>query len=215
MSRHTFLVADLAGYTALTEAHGDEDAADAAADFWREVRARLRGHRAEEVKTMGDGVLVHVDDASDAVRLAESVVCGYGARHLSLGVRAGIHTGTAVRRGHDWFGSAVNITARVADLACAGEVVLTETTRALLDPAILVHARGPHTFKNVPRPLEVYSLAIEEHRLVRLPIDPVCHMAVDPDRAVARHVLDGVEYYLCSAECAARFEADPQHYVRN
>ena len=103
----SFLFADLAGYTALTEAHGDEHAADAAAEFCAAVRGLLEEHGAEEVKAMGDAMLVRVDDPDQAVRLAARIVTGYGARHRTLGVRVGIHTGTAVRRGNDWFGSAV------------------------------------------------------------------------------------------------------------
>jgi len=211
--QHTFVVADLAGYTALTEAHGDEEAADAAAEFCDAARTLLRAHGAEEIKTLGDAILLHVADAAHAVDLAERIVAGYGARHRTLGIRVGVHTGTAVRRGDDWFGSAVNLAARVADLAEAGEVLLTATTRLALDPTIALHDRGPHTFKNVPRPLDVYALDIDRHPLEPLPIDPVCRMAVDPVRAVAREVVDGVEYFLCSDDCARAFAAEPAVYL--
>jgi class 3 adenylate cyclase len=50
----TFLFADLAGFTALTEAHGDEDAIGIAMDFATRVRALLAEYRAQEVKTIGD-----------------------------------------------------------------------------------------------------------------------------------------------------------------
>src|SRR6266511_927086 len=115
MSAQTFLFADLAGYTALTEAMGDESAADAAAEFCEYVRGLLAAHGAEEVKAIGDAVLLRVPDAASAARLAERIVCDYGARHRALGVAVGMHTGTAVQRGDDWFGSAVNVAARVAD----------------------------------------------------------------------------------------------------
>lgn len=42
---HTFVFADLAGFTALTEAHGDEHAADLATDIYTRVRERLAGAR--------------------------------------------------------------------------------------------------------------------------------------------------------------------------
>jgi len=210
---HTFVVADLAGYTALTEAHGDEQAADAAAEFCASVRALLRAHGAEEIKTLGDGILLRVQDVGHAVDLAERIVTGYGARHRTLGVRVGVHTGTAVRRGDDWFGSAVNLAARVADLAGAGEVLVTETTRRALTPEVALRARGPHTFKNVPRPLDIYALDVDRRPLDPFPIDPVCRMAVDPPRAFARQVVDGSEYFLCSQECARAFAAEPAAYL--
>jgi adenylate cyclase len=209
---HTFLVADLAGYTALTEAHGDERAAEAAAEFCNAVRAQLRAHGAEEVNTMGDGILVRVDDPRQAVALGQRIVTGYGAGHLMLGVRVGIHTGSAVRRGDDWFGSAVNLAARVADTARAGEVLVTEPTRQALGRSVRLCPRGRQRFKNVAQWLNVYALVLDNPPPA-LPVDPVCHMAVDPARAFAHEVVDGIEYFLCSAECASAFAADPGAYT--
>jgi adenylate cyclase len=208
----SFLFADLAGYTALTEAHGDEHAADAAAEFCAAVRTLLEEHGAEEVKAIGDAMLLRVDDPDQAVRLAARIVTGYGARHRTLGIRVGVHTGTAVRRGNDWFGSAVNLASRVADLAGSGEVLLTDATRQALGTALAVRELGPRKFKNVAEPLRVYSLGLE-HDAARLPVDPVCHMAVDPLRAAARQTVGDVEYFICSPECARAFAADPGRYI--
>lgn len=208
---HTFVVADLAGYTALTEAHGDDRAAEAAANFCQSVRALLRAHGAHEVKTMGDGILLHVDDPEEAVTLAERIVTGYGARHLTLGVRAGVHTGSAVRRGDDWFGNAVNLTARVSELARAGDVLITETTARHLS-RVALRARGPQTFRHVAHPLDVYAVVLDDPPPA-LPIDPICHMAVDPEQAFTRQVVDGVEYFLCSPECAEAFAANSSAFM--
>src|SRR5919108_1182634 len=119
----TFVFADLAGYTALTEAHGDEHAADAAAEFCEAVRMLLPEHDAEEVKAIGDAVLLRASDAARAAGLAERIVCGYGWSPRGLGVPVSMNTRTAVRRGDDWFGSAVNVASRVANAAPAGEGV--------------------------------------------------------------------------------------------
>lgn len=116
----TFLFADLAGYTALTEAHGDEEAADAAEEFCEAVRVLLPEYEAQEVKAIGDALLVRIPDPTHAARLAARIVTDYGTRHRALGIRVGVHTGTAVRRGDDWFGSAVNLASRVADLGMPG-----------------------------------------------------------------------------------------------
>lgn len=50
----TYVFADIAGFTALTEAHGDQDAAALVADFCRAVRAELPASGGSEVKTIGD-----------------------------------------------------------------------------------------------------------------------------------------------------------------
>lgn len=206
----TFVFADLAGYTALTEAHGDEQAADEAAEFCEAVRELLPDHGAEEIKAIGDAVLLRASDAAHAAGIAERIVCGYGARHRGLGVRVGLHTGTAVRRGDDWFGSAVNVASRVADAARAGEVLCTEATRAAIGPAIPVRDRGQWTFKNLAKPVTVYELVLA--RGPELPTDPVCRMAIDPERAAERRLRDGVEHLFCSARCAETFDESPETY---
>lgn len=65
----TFLFADIAGYTALTEAHGDADAAELALAFCRELSDVARARGGEIVKTIGDAVMVRHADPSQAVEL--------------------------------------------------------------------------------------------------------------------------------------------------
>jgi adenylate cyclase len=123
----------------------------------------------------------------------------------------GMHTGTAVRRGDDWFGSAVNVASRVADAARAGEVLCTESTRESIGPAVPVRPRGQQKFKNLARPVTLYELVLSER--FELPIDPVCRMAIDPERAAARRVHGDVEYLFCSDSCALAFDAEGAEYV--
>jgi adenylate cyclase len=208
MSEHTFVFADLAGYTALTEAMGDASAADVAAEFCAHVRGLLAEHSAEEIKVLGDGVMLRVPTAADAARLAERII-GYGARHRALGVAVGMHTGTAVQRGDDWFGAAVNVASRVADAARAGEVLLTEATNVAASGAVRTRPRGRQSFKHVREPVELFELVVAESVL---PLDPVCRMVVDPALAPERAVYRGIEYLFCSRECALAFAADPQRY---
>lgn len=107
------LFVDLVGFAALTEAHGDDHAADLAQRFRRELNERLP-EGAEDFKMLSNACLVRSDDADAAVRLALSLTGELGARHAFPAVRAGMHTGSAVRRGADWFGAAVNTAARTA-----------------------------------------------------------------------------------------------------
>lgn len=212
---HTFLFADLAGYTALTEAMGDESAADVAAEFCEHVRGLLADYDAEEIKVIGDAVMLRVSDAVAAARIAARIVGDYGARHRALGVGVGIHTGTAVRRGDDWFGAAVNVASRVADVAGAGQILLTEATNSAAGGVIAVRSRGRRSFKHVGEPIALYELVVEHRDApAALPVDPVCRMAVDPGLAVEHVGYGGVEYHFCSAECARAFAAAPARYVR-
>jgi adenylate cyclase len=213
---HTFLFADLAGYSALTEVHGDEDAAELAGQFCRSVRELLPEHGAEEIKSIGDALMIRCDEASAAVLLGLRVVGEIGARHFFPAVRVGMHTGPAVERDGDWFGAAVNVAARVSGLAAASEVLLTIETR---DAAGSVagaefEERGRHAFKNLVEPVLVFAATpASERSEAGLPIDPVCRMAVDPSRCAGQLRHDGVEYHFCSLRCASAFASAPQNYV--
>jgi adenylate cyclase len=212
----TFLFADLAGFTALTEAHGDEVAADAVADFCRGVRQLLPAFDGEEIKSIGDAVMVRVPEAAPAVGFAVRLVGEVGARHGSLAVRVGAHTGPAVHRAGDWFGAAVNLAARVAAAAVRGEVLMTEATRAAAGSALSVYeleSRGSRRFKNVAEPVALYALTLaSQPEVADLPIDPVCRMAVDPNRSAERRMYERIEFLFCSRECAEVFDRHPERY---
>ncbi len=59
---HTFLFVDLAGYTAMTEAHGDRTASELTGEFVESVRDLMSARQAEEVKLLGDAVMARGDD---------------------------------------------------------------------------------------------------------------------------------------------------------
>lgn len=215
MSSHaTFLFADLAGFTALTETHGDDAAADVAGEFCEQVRGLLPRYRGETVKTIGDAVMVRCQDAGDAVGLALEIVHEVGERHGFPAVRVGMHSGPAVERGGDWFGSTVNVAARLSGLAGGGDVLITEATREAAGPleGVSLRERGTYRLKNVGDEVTVYS-ARPSRAQEALPVDPVCRMAVHPDRCAGRLHHDSVEYSFCSLDCARRFAADPERFA--
>ena len=94
----TFLFADLAGFTALTETHGDAAAADLVADFCELARGELAAHGAEEVKLLGDAILFRVLDPGAAIRLGLTLSARVAATQEMLSLRVGMHTGSAVER---------------------------------------------------------------------------------------------------------------------
>jgi class 3 adenylate cyclase/YHS domain-containing protein len=216
--QHTFLFADLAGFTALTEAHGDRQAADVAAEFSTAVRRWLSSHVAEEVKTIGDALMIRGGDPAAAIRLGLRIVEDVGRQHGFPTVRVGMNTGQALERDGDWFGSTVNIAARVSGVASGGEVLLTETTKVAAAElgGVDLHERGRHALKNIGEPILLFAAAREgEHDSAGLPIDPVCRMAVDTEHGAGRLSFEGVEFYFCSLECAGTFAADPAKYSSN
>ena len=212
----TFVFADIAGFTALTEAHGDEQAAELVADFCRAVAAELPASGGRQVKTIGDALMLSIPDAAEAVllglRITHELIRGHGAP----AVRVGLHHGPAVEREGDYFGAAVNLAARVSGEASGGEVLLTAETAALAPDleGVLYEPRGRRLLRNVHEPVELLAAVRTGEPLHgELPCDPVCRMAVDPERAAGRLVHDGTAYFFCSLECAGHFARHPERFV--
>ncbi|MEA2473898.1 MAG: adenylate cyclase [Thermoleophilaceae bacterium] len=157
---HTFLFADLVGFTAFTESFGDEAAADVAVRF-TEAAARLaQDHGACLVKCLGDGVMLRGGDAGPTVQLGLRMQSELAGVDGLPPIHAGAHTGCAVERGGDWYGAAVNLAARVANSARGGELLLTEATVAAAGQMhdVELEGLGPQLFRNVAEPTPVYSV---------------------------------------------------------
>jgi class 3 adenylate cyclase/YHS domain-containing protein len=211
----TFLFADLAGFTALTEAHGDEEAAELVGDFEAVVEGLVSSHGGETVKSIGDAVMVHVPEPANAVHLGLAIVQTLGERSRFPVVRVGIHSGTAVARSGDWLGSGVNVAARVTGAATGDEVLLTEATRSLAGDleGVEVEGRGSVRLRNLPEPVRLFRARSRHEGRTGLPVDPVCRMTVADEHCAGRIVYGGVEYCFCSLDCVSAFARDPDAHL--
>lgn len=160
-NQHTFLFADLVGFTAFTERVGDEAAADVAVAFQTAASHLAADYECEVVKSLGDAIMIRGDDALRVVGLALEIARDLAPEGWCPPLRMGVHSGSAVRRGEDWYGAAVNIAARLADAAGAGEVLISLTTRELLASreAMTIADVGARIFKNVGEPVGVFAAA--------------------------------------------------------
>lgn len=213
---HTFLFADLAGFTAMTEAMGDEPAADLAAEFYERLEAIAPQFEAEPIKRIGDAVMLRADRAEPAIRFGLQIANEVGERHHFPMVRVGMHTGPAIQRDRDWFGNTVNLAARVSGQASGSEVLLTAATReeAGTVEGIELRERGRRGMRNVTDPVMLYLALAEGTRSEGgLPIDPVCRMAVDPEHAAGTITHEGAVYQFCSMSCVGRFVAAPEKFA--
>jgi adenylate cyclase len=212
--RATFCFIDLAGFTALTEAQGDEDAADLATSFAVLARASL-GSGDELVKTIGDAVLLTSPTAESGVALVERVVNLVAEEPRFPMLRAGLHYGDAVARAGDVFGAAVNLAARVAAEAYAGEVLgTTPIAAAARTTGIPVAELGPVPLKNVRGVVPLYSLALVLG-VTDTPVDPVCRLPLDRRTAAGQLRYRGEEYFFCSLTCAAAFASNPAWHAES
>jgi class 3 adenylate cyclase len=153
----TILLTDIVDSTALAERIGDRAWRHLLEEHNTRTRHVLDRFRGREVATTGDGVLAMFDGAERAVRaastIADSVV------DLGLTIRASVHTGEVELVPGNVRGVAVHITARVLALAEPGEVLVSGTTRELIDSRDLSFAdRGHHELKGVSGARRVYAL---------------------------------------------------------
>lgn len=214
-TRSAFLFADIAGFTALTEAHGDEQALQLVEDFATAVQAELPRVEGEYVKTIGDALMLRVPDPGDAIRLGLWITRNAMSGHQAPSVRVGANHGAAIARGGDYFGTTINVAARVSALAGGGELLVTGHMAALVPDlgGVVYESRGRRALRNVAEPLEIFAVARVDENADHMAIDPVCRMAVDPERAVGRLVLDERAYYFCSLTCTAAFAQSPERYA--
>ena len=157
---HTFLFADLVGFTAFTEQVGDEAAADLAVAFQVKAERMAGDYGCSVIKKLGDAVMIHGEDAARVVALALRLRRELAREGGCPPLRMGVHSGSAVERDGDWYGATVNVAARVADAAGADEILLSLTTRERIARAgVTIADRGARSFKNVTAPLAVFAAA--------------------------------------------------------
>jgi adenylate cyclase len=119
---------DLTGYTTLAEERGDEAAAEVAAGLAQVVQEAAGPHGGRTVKWLGDGVMVHFADPGEAI-LSGLQLVEETERTIAVPARIGINAGAVVVQEGDYFGSTVNIAARIADYARPHEVLVSEEAR--------------------------------------------------------------------------------------
>jgi adenylate cyclase len=154
-SRHTFLFADLVGFTALTEAQGDEHAVQVAVALQARVRPLLPTYRASEVKALGDALMLFGEDPVNGIRLGLRIVSEVEADATLPPIRVGIHWGPAVERDGDWYGRTVNVAARLCSAAGGGEVLVSDRTLEAAGPIPEAEfgKRRLHWLRNVTEPV--------------------------------------------------------------
>jgi predicted ATPase/class 3 adenylate cyclase len=156
----TFLFTDIEGSTALLHELGAERYAEELAEHRRLLRAAFARHGGCEVDTQGDAFFYAFPTAPDALEAATE-----GQRALSGGavrVRMGLHTGTPALTDEGYVGLDVHRAARIASTGHGGQVVVSSSTAALVDPASLTDL-GEHRLKDLRAPERLFQLGAEEH----------------------------------------------------
>lgn len=208
----TFCFVDLAGFSALTETHGDHAGADLAQRFAAMTQSALRDD-GRLVDTVGDAVFLVSETPARMLHAVARLWREAEATPDFPAVRAGIHNGDAVLRDGRWFGTSVNVAARVAALAPGGRVFATAAVAAVArSEGISTEALGLVALKNIREQIELFSLALGADS--GSAIDPVCRMRVRPDAAAGHLRFGDRDFWFCSLRCVAEFAANPQAHAQ-
>ncbi|MDP9269834.1 MAG: tetratricopeptide repeat protein [Chloroflexota bacterium] len=163
----TFLFTDIEGSTKLLQALGDRYPAILARHH-EIVRDAIRAHGGTEVGTEGDSFFVAFPSAPAAVGAAidaQRALAGEPwSDAASVRVRMGLHTGEGLLQGETYVGLDVHRAARISSAAHGGQVLISATTRSLVDGALPLGVRlremGEHRLKDLSRPEHLADLVI-------------------------------------------------------
>ncbi len=168
----TFLFTDIEGSTARWEAQR-EAMAGALVRHDALLRGAIEGRGGTVFKTVGDAFCAVFADAeaalaaaTDAQRaLAAEAWSAFGPEFTDLRVRMGLHTGKADERGGDYFGPALNRTARLMSAGHGGQVLLSRATEELAADHLPTGSRlrdlGEHRLKDLRHSERIYQLVVE------------------------------------------------------
>jgi class 3 adenylate cyclase len=162
----TFLFTDIEGSTVLWESAPDATRI-ALARHDEIVRAAIDRHSGYEFATTGDGFAAAFARPGDAIAAAVAAQealagepCPEGA---VLRVRMGLHTGVVEERDGNYFGPAVNRTARLMALAHGGQMVASAATAVVvadtLPPEVKLVDLGEHLLRDLSRREHVFQVA--------------------------------------------------------
>lgn len=155
----TIAFVDIASFTALAEASGDDTAMHVLDRIDTIVRPLLVEHDGKLVKQVGDGFMLAFRDPGDAVQFAVATQTELAHDPDLPAIRVGINTGPALYRTGDYLGGAVNVASRVVNSAMPGQILLTESVATAASKAgIEVEELGVRMMRGVDDPLALYRV---------------------------------------------------------
>ena len=153
----TIVFSDIVDSTAILERLGDSAWATLVRTHNERIRQTIDRFRGREMATLGDGFLALFDGAARAVQAGAAM--GPAVADLGMRMRVGIHTGEVIIEGGEARGVAVHAAARVAALAEPGEVLVSGTTRDLLEGSDLsFEFRGAYDLKGLTGARPIFAL---------------------------------------------------------
>jgi predicted ATPase len=157
----TFLFTDIEESTRRWE-EMPEPMRDALARHDQILRSSIERHGGYVFATGGDGFAAAFGRAGDAVAAAVEAQVALDTEawpeEAPIRVRMGLHTGEAFEREGDYFGPAVNRTARLMALANGGQVLCSSITAELTQLDVALHDLGEHRLRDLSAPQRVFQV---------------------------------------------------------
>jgi len=155
---------DMVGSTEMTAQLGDTMAVELLKAHDAIIRRCLKQHGGCEVKHLGDGIMASFNDAPDsvtaAVKIQEELAAYNQNSEIPIHVRIGIHAGEPVEESDDLFGSAVQMAARICDLAQTAAILVSRDVKDACGGAGLgFESMGSQTLKGFSEPVQLFSPA--------------------------------------------------------
>ena len=205
--RRTFAFLDLSGFTALTESEGDERAVAVLGVFRAALRDICSRRAVRIAKWLGDGAMLVSVDTMPLVAATLEMKAAIAVAPEPVTIKCGVTTGTVILlEGDDYIGHAVNVAARLCDLAVGHEVLAVSSVVDELPPWATVEAVDKITIRGLEQPIDVVRLSLPEAGPDTQP-DPVCQIPLTHVTAVTRrHDADGRELLFCAESCAEMWD---------
>ncbi len=160
------LFTDFCGSTRLTQELGDEGFMCLLREHDVIVRTALGRRGGNEVKHTGDGIMASFSSAIAAVEsgieIQMSVVARNNMTERSIGLRIGISIGEPVTESGDLFGTAVQLSARLCEVASPGGIAVSNAVREVCaGKSFRFDSRGELGLKGFPAPVPVFEVCTE------------------------------------------------------
>jgi adenylate cyclase len=205
------LIADLTGYTAMTDVHGGASAATLVKKYMELVDNALVGNT-KVIQRVGDQVVLLADDPNDIVETAKTLSSRIHSEHHFLSIHAGIHYGSIFVENDSLFGSPINIASRIMNMAGHGQILCSsDLVEKVNTEKHSCKCLGKFSFRNVRNEISVYEI-ITDTQLLHF-IDPVCRMQIDPTQTKNIYHYKNSEYHFCSNQCLALFKSNPEGFL--
>jgi predicted ATPase/class 3 adenylate cyclase len=161
----TLLFADIEGSTALLQRLGPERYSETLAEYRALMRSAVASHEGLDVGTEGDGFYAVFPSARQATAAASKAQAALA--DVDLNVRMGVHTGEPLLMEGSYSGIDVHLAARIAAAGHGGQVLVSQSTRELLDDAVAVRFLGRHRLKDLGEPVQLYQLGATDFPALR------------------------------------------------